>query len=223
MLNFKEHVQKMANKALAVLSGIRLLANSIRGINVKHACLLFKSCILPILTYGSILWSHGHRQQSLTRPLEKAQNVGLRWLLGAFKTTPTYALQHLSAIPPIHIHLRRLNTNTAAKLRTLPKKAEVARRLPVGWDTHDPSLPTIPQNRPLALTSPISKLANMSSPEAKFKLPYMNHPATPMNPYHLRLTLTPVPPEYKGKTKVEMAEIAHCRIASCACDDTLYY
>ncbi|KAJ1299298.1 hypothetical protein OPQ81_005351 [Rhizoctonia solani] len=176
---------------------------------------------MPVLTYGSTLWYHGRRQQSLTGPLEKAQNIGLRWLLGAFKTTPTYALQHLSAIPPIHIHLHRLNTNAAAKLCTLPKKAKVARRLPTSWDTHNPTLPIIPQNRPIALMSPISKLANMSSPEAEFKLPYINHPATPMNPYQTRLTLTPSPPEYREKTKVEMAEIAHCRIASCARDDTL--
>ncbi|KAF8753638.1 Reverse transcriptase (RNA-dependent DNA polymerase) [Rhizoctonia solani] len=54
---------------------------------------------------------------SLSDPIQKAQNAGIQWLTGAFKTTPTTALHHLASIPPIHIYLHRLNTNAATKFR----------------------------------------------------------------------------------------------------------
>ncbi|KEP46994.1 reverse transcriptase, partial [Rhizoctonia solani 123E] len=175
-LDFKDHVRHMRNKANAVLSGLSMLANSVRGLSVKHARLLYKACVLPILTYGSLLWFHGRRQKSLTESLEKAQNVGIRWLLGAFKSTPIRSMEHLASIPPMHVHLHKLRANAAAKLRALPQQAELARRLPASWDTHDRNALHTPRRRNKPHPSPIVQLAELAHPQSEPRTPYLNPP-----------------------------------------------
>src|ERR1044071_9394198 len=162
----------MTNKANAVISGLKMLANTIQGLTVKHARLLYKACVVPILTYGSLLWFHGRSQKTLTGSLETTQNKGLRWLLGAFRTTPVRSLEDLASIPPMHVHLHKLNANAAAKLKTIPKNAELARRLPRTWDTHDPTLPYMPRRKGQHHPSPIAKLAELSHPKAEHCTPH---------------------------------------------------
>ncbi|KAG9088664.1 hypothetical protein FRC06_001931, partial [Ceratobasidium sp. 370] len=58
-LDFKSHVSKMATKGLGVISGLRLLANTLRGLSTKHARILYKTCVMPVFTYGSPLWHTG--------------------------------------------------------------------------------------------------------------------------------------------------------------------
>ncbi|QRW24086.1 Reverse transcriptase (RNA-dependent DNA polymerase) [Rhizoctonia solani] len=53
-LLFKEHILNSANKAKAVIAGLRMLANTQRGLTIKHARILYITCVIPILTYGSL-------------------------------------------------------------------------------------------------------------------------------------------------------------------------
>ncbi|EUC60717.1 reverse transcriptase from mobile element jockey protein, putative, partial [Rhizoctonia solani AG-3 Rhs1AP] len=212
----------MVNKANAVLSGLSMLANTIRGLSVKHARLLYKACVVPILTYGSLLWFHGRRQKSLTGSLEKAQNVGLRWLLGAFKTTSIRSMEHLASIPPMHVHLHKLNANAAIKLRALPRQFELARRLPKTWEAHDKAaIHTRRTKLAQAYISPIKKLAELSHPNAERRTPYLTDPWTPENPYPERLTLLPFSHGKSKTTRVDTAKNARRLIASLEDEGTL--
>ncbi|QRV93494.1 Reverse transcriptase from mobile element jockey protein [Ceratobasidium sp. AG-Ba] len=73
-LTWKPHIKKKCSQALAVVGSLGILANSTRGISVKHARLLFKTCVFPVLTYGSVIWYTGVGQKGLIKPLERAQN-----------------------------------------------------------------------------------------------------------------------------------------------------
>lgn len=189
-LDFKDHVQKMAIKGCSVIAGLRLLANSIRGLSVYHAHLLFKTCVLPVLTYGSVIWFHGSRQKSLIRLIEHTQNAGIRWLLGAFHTSPVPAMEHVASIPPIHITLQRLSYNASTRLRCLPGKSEVAQHLPRGWDTHNPSAPlSAPLCKSQSKRSPIQHLASLSDSCAEFTLPYLIAPWEGPHPWNSRLKI----------------------------------
>ncbi|KAH7325519.1 hypothetical protein B0J17DRAFT_540015, partial [Rhizoctonia solani] len=44
-LDFKDHIKKCAIKGLSVIAGLKLLANTVRGHSVAHACRLFKACV----------------------------------------------------------------------------------------------------------------------------------------------------------------------------------
>ncbi|KAF8752957.1 Reverse transcriptase (RNA-dependent DNA polymerase) [Rhizoctonia solani] len=200
-LNFKEHIQTMAVKARATLAGLRMLANSQNGLSVRHARILFKASVTPILTYGLPLWFHGRRQLSLLEPLRKVQNQGLRWILGAFRTTPTRCMEHLASIPPLHIACLRIIENFASKLRSIPTLAEVARRLPQSWDSS-----TSPQPNP---KSPIAFAASLSHPDIEFITPYLVHPSKPNNPWPDQLSIDEKSPSAtkKAATKVIQNEI----------------
>lgn len=163
-----------------------MLASSVRELSVKHARILFKSCVLPVLTYGSILRYRGTGQTTLINTLARTQNVRLRWITSTFKTSPIAAMEHVASIPPIQVTLQRFRSNAATRLRRLPVQSEVARRLPRHWDTHDPSVPQ-PANTKSTQRRIIHRLASQSHPGAEFTIPYLSAPWEQPHPSGERL------------------------------------
>ncbi|QRW18672.1 Reverse transcriptase (RNA-dependent DNA polymerase) [Rhizoctonia solani] len=214
-LTFKEHISNSTNKAKAIIAGLGMLANTQRGLTIKHARILYLTCVIPILTYGSPLWFLGRRQKSLLEPLRKVQNQGLRWLLGAFKTTPIPCLEHLASIPPIHITCQKLIMNYSAKLRTIPKSSEVAKRLPASWDTHTPTLNSNRNNKAESLQSPIHFIASHSHPHIEFVSTHINHPSNPAIPFPDQIKIKDTSDglkrdEYRDKILSEISVLEDC-------------
>ncbi|KAF8638977.1 hypothetical protein AX17_001809, partial [Amanita inopinata Kibby_2008] len=122
--------------------------------------------------------SRARRQKTLIRPLETAQNECLRWILGAFSTSPVDELHHISAILPIHIFLEKLSNNAALCLRHLPRLSQVLACTPSSWEEHNPDLyvnapdPTNP-TKPHTI---IQHLAAKTSPKAERLMPYHTPP-----------------------------------------------
>ncbi|KAI0308982.1 hypothetical protein OF83DRAFT_1020406, partial [Amylostereum chailletii] len=58
-LTFKDHVDKMAKRAMSTVAGLRILANTIRGLSMVNARLLYKTVVLPVLTFASPVWYTG--------------------------------------------------------------------------------------------------------------------------------------------------------------------
>ncbi|QRV92735.1 Reverse transcriptase from mobile element jockey protein [Ceratobasidium sp. AG-Ba] len=162
----------MSTKGLSALAGLTMLASSIRGISVKHCWLLFRGCIIHILTYRSVIWYTGCKQKSLISPLVHAQNVGLHWMIGTFRTSTVSAMEHVASILPMHMALQRLSENASVQLHRLPNQSEVAKHLPPSWDTHDPSCP----QPPVGAKTIIHQIASYSDPHAEFTLPYLAPP-----------------------------------------------
>ncbi|KAI0055236.1 hypothetical protein BV25DRAFT_1777054, partial [Artomyces pyxidatus] len=75
--------------------------------------------------------------------LTRAQNAGLKLITGAFRTTPGTAMHHIAAILPIPHLLKKLVTNAAVRLRTLPSNSQLLSRLPATWDP-PPASPSLP-------------------------------------------------------------------------------
>ncbi|KAF8692069.1 Reverse transcriptase (RNA-dependent DNA polymerase), partial [Rhizoctonia solani] len=209
-----DHVKKCAIKGLSVISGLKLLANIVRGLSVAHARILFKACVLPILTYGSAIWYRGTRQNGLIKPLVKAQNVGLRWLLGAFQTSPIGALEHLASIPPMHITLARLSRNASSRLSTLPPRLEVAQRLPCNWDTHNPDRPDCLRSKTKTRVSPIVHLAGLSHPKCENIIPYLVPPWEAPHSWGNQLKSYPPPKLLSRDSRKEFAEKLRRRISA---------
>ncbi|KAF8625360.1 hypothetical protein AX15_005427 [Amanita polypyramis BW_CC] len=102
-LNFKIHIQCYVNKAFSVLNAMRMLGNSIEGFTPSKRKLVFSACIWSIATYGTALWfnknAKGTKQK--VNALNKVKNMGMRWITGAFSTTPITALEVISQTPPL--------------------------------------------------------------------------------------------------------------------------
>ncbi|KIK44653.1 hypothetical protein CY34DRAFT_58294, partial [Suillus luteus UH-Slu-Lm8-n1] len=58
-LSFKKHVKIMATRALLTISGLCILTNSVWGLSVLNAHLLYKTVVLPVLTFASPVWFMG--------------------------------------------------------------------------------------------------------------------------------------------------------------------
>jgi len=55
-LLYNYHVTKMAAKAENAIACISMLANTVQGLSHYHLRLLYRTCILPIITYASAAW-----------------------------------------------------------------------------------------------------------------------------------------------------------------------
>lgn len=112
-LSFKNHVTKLASKARVAAAGLRTLTNTVRGASPLVMRRAVHSCIIPILTYGAPAWwpdvTRANQKgnivqnqiQGLGDKLDKVQNIALKVILPAWKTTPIKILQREAATPPI--------------------------------------------------------------------------------------------------------------------------
>ena len=55
-LTFRSHIDFYANKAISTIKCIKLLGNSLRGINPLQKRRLYRCCALPIALYSFSLW-----------------------------------------------------------------------------------------------------------------------------------------------------------------------
>jgi ribonuclease HI len=211
-LTFKPHVLAMSNRARSTVAGLRLLGNTVRGLKQASARILYKTVVLPVLTFGAQVWYTGVRQASLIKPMITAQNEGLRWLLGAFRTSPTAELHHIGAIYPIPHLLERLSRKAATRLQTLPRTSQVLRRMPGNFDTAAPDIPfplQPPRTPPKHPPTIIHHLATYIDPDGERLIPYYEPPWAPRNPWGTRLTI--VKPPKGASQKAKDAYLANLR------------
>jgi hypothetical protein len=108
-LQFKEHVQYYSTKALTTVRSMRMLGNSAWGLDPMQKRLLYRSCVVPVMTYGLHLWCfQGARVQGSIKALAQIQSAAARWITGTFHTTPIGGLLALAALLPMNILLKCL-------------------------------------------------------------------------------------------------------------------
>ncbi|WP_432712296.1 reverse transcriptase domain-containing protein [Pedobacter sp.] len=102
-LNFKEHIKIRTGKARACLERMSRLANSEKGLSPFAMRQLYIACITSVSDYGSqIYWNN---QTAIAETLQSLQNIGLRKILGTFRTTPITPQEIEAAIPPPRVRL----------------------------------------------------------------------------------------------------------------------
>ncbi|KAL7283508.1 hypothetical protein ACG7TL_002941 [Trametes sanguinea] len=120
-LSFRAHVDFFAERALTTVHAMLMLGNSVRGLTPMQKRTLYISCVLPLLTYGAQVWFKSKGVKTLMKPLLAAQNRALRWITGAFRTTPIGAMQTMAGIMPLQLHCRKLQERYGLRVHTLPR------------------------------------------------------------------------------------------------------
>ena len=144
-LTWNQHVKIMATRVRGTLKSMKLLGNSVKGLDHSSWRLAYNAICLPVLTYGSLIWFK--QQKQLSKTLQVVQDEAVRWMMGTFRTTPADLLHQLIAILPIHIHLQMLSKTTALTLLTIPHSLQLIQHLGPPWcdaaelDDHTPLTP----------------------------------------------------------------------------------
>ena len=101
---FHQHVDFYANKSISTVKCMKILSNSNCGINFLQKCLLYRTCILPIMLYRFQLWFYNHAPIAYhLKSLSKIQKRAAIWILGAFKTSPSYSIEAITGLIPIKL------------------------------------------------------------------------------------------------------------------------
>ena len=97
-----------------------MLGNSARGLSAYHKRLLYRTCVVPIATYGYKLWSfEGSKNKWALESLRKMQRKAAIWITGAFRTVPSGGVEIIAGLLPIHLQLKRLTKNSTIRMLTL--------------------------------------------------------------------------------------------------------
>ena len=105
-LAFHKYINHYANKAISTVKYMKLLGNSLRGINPLQKCLLYRCCVLPIALYGFQLWFYNKALISYhMKILDKMQRRAAIWILGAFKTSLSEGIEAIAGIISIVMNL----------------------------------------------------------------------------------------------------------------------
>lgn len=206
-LTYRAHVDKACAKARKAAMGLRMLANTVRGLSQDHMCRLYISCILPILTYASAVW--WMQQQWQVQQLQRVQNLCLRMICAVFRTSPIYALQIEAGIPPIQYTLDKCDDLAAALLHKLGPHSPVLQRLSKAWHGRVRFEEPPVQHRKRRTYSTLQYLSKLTSPLNERIDPFQIAPwaLALQKRFPGRVHLRPAP---KGAKKPDAAE-AHTR------------
>jgi len=193
-LSFRHHVSLLTKKGKAIVSGLKVLGNTVAGISPSNLRLLYKTVIIPAITYGSQLWFNPDRpNRKLIEQLKKVQHQALKQVAGAFYDAQEEALQILTYVPPITTTLHKLYRSAALRIPRLPLTSEITRRLPADYLPSDAQLTQrvippkhIPFARPRAneILSPLTRMVATFNSHTKRAEPFHNQNA----PHHQRLS-----------------------------------
>ncbi len=123
---------------------LRLLGNSERGIHQTLWRQLYYGAILPITLYSLPLYWKSWNGQILNH-LKRLQNKCLHLITGAFKTTPSIAMEIEMSIPPIDLYLEYKPEVEALCLSWLDNNHPIIARTP---PNHHQKLPGTHPNAP---------------------------------------------------------------------------
>ena len=114
-LDFKSHILSKINKARKAIGAIWRLGGTLRGMRGSSVRSLYIACVRPIIEYGIEVWYHKILQSEIHK-LEVTQNMALRRVVGAYRTTPIAVLQKEAGIMPYSIRLKFMVARKAIRL-----------------------------------------------------------------------------------------------------------
>jgi len=108
-MDWKTHIAEASRKGNAAFEALSRIVTSTWGPTMRRSRLIYSAVISPILLHGAQIWGAGNGGATLAKrmvkPLKKMQNQCLRKVMGAYKRTPTAALEREAAIPPIDLQI----------------------------------------------------------------------------------------------------------------------
>ena len=134
-LNFKEHVEKKIVDATRIFHQINRLLNTERGLSFQAMRQLYIACIVSIADFGVPIW--WNNQKFLLDKYQKLQNLALRKILGAFKTSPIMVMELEAAIPPPKVRFNKICMNYSLRIMQLFKNHLIKTRVSTNFPPYN--------------------------------------------------------------------------------------
>ena len=118
-LSWIPHLNQKIDKCKAILMKIKPILNRHWSPNPIYNRWIYTSVIIPILTYGSVIWERVSENKNIQKKLEKLQRLGLTGIANARRSTPTAALEHIYNVMPLHLQIKQKAQETFLRLGEL--------------------------------------------------------------------------------------------------------
>ena len=104
-LNYSAHVTDCCTKAIKLLMQCRRVIGKTWGLTPRVAYWLYHAVILPTILYGSIIWWRRTSLKTCCKKLDSVQRLACLCISGAFRTTPTKAIEMILGIMPLSLNV----------------------------------------------------------------------------------------------------------------------
>ena len=117
-LNWKTHVKHVKAQALKAVNLLKKLSHTTWGTDRATLLKLYKSTVLPILEYGSPVFSSA--SDTTLKTLNSVHHLGLRLSSGAFRSSPTESLIVETGDVPLSYRFQITTMRRALKIKSGP-------------------------------------------------------------------------------------------------------
>ena len=116
-LSWKPHVQNRLKKAKSDLMVARRLVSTNWGLSPEKMSWVYTAIVRPTIDYCSHVWfPAGPLPRWLENELDKVQRLALTAITSCIHTTPTRALERLTNLKPLALHLKEKSATTVARI-----------------------------------------------------------------------------------------------------------
>ena len=121
-LSFSSHTRIYASKALVTANNLKILGHSLGGVDPALRRHVYQAVVWTVMSYGLPLWykTDGKGCKAHLKLLSKTQNVALRWITGAFRTTLIAWMEYIAGIPPVKQKANYMLCNALQRASKLP-------------------------------------------------------------------------------------------------------
>ena len=117
-LSWKPQIEAMEERGIRRLAIMKKLSGTHWGANSQILKTVYTGAVRPVLEYGASAWSTTAKTHA--NKLDRVQNLGLRTILGAMKSTPVAAMEQTAGIEPLESRRQTKILIHAEKLKRLP-------------------------------------------------------------------------------------------------------
>ena len=128
-LSFKQYIAKRINLAEGALHRITRLSNTQQKLSFPALQQLYIACITAIADYRAQLWWGKKGYKTLLQPYQKLQNRAIVRITGAFRGSPTKALEVEASIPPPEARLENSCKSYSLRLLAFQKNHPILQAL----------------------------------------------------------------------------------------------
>ena len=125
-LSWKPHIQERISKAKRDLLIARKLVNKEWGLAPARLLWVYEAVVRPAVDYACHVWTPDKCPVWLEKALDRVQRLALITTTSCIKSTPTRALERLTNVPPLYLHLKKKAAITVNRIHDVVNKS--------GWD-----------------------------------------------------------------------------------------